>query len=84
MRRVLGVMLLAAGLLIASEPAAAPASSPSRLSLPGPAFFPESITAAPDGALFVSSLVTGEIVRFAPGSSMSTPFVTGVNIGTAE
>ena len=69
MGRILGVVLLAAGLLIATGSAAARASSPSELSLPGPAFFPESITAAPNGALFVSSLVTGEIVRFAPGSS---------------
>ena len=75
MRRMLGVVLLAAGLLIATGSAAARASSPSELSLPGPAFFPESITAAPGGALFVSSLVTGEIVRFAPGSSEPTTFV---------
>jgi len=39
---------------------------------------------APSGALFVSSLVTGEIVRFAPGASTSTSFVAlGVNVGTA-
>jgi streptogramin lyase len=48
------------------------------------AFFPESITATPNGTLFVSSLTTGEIVRFAPGASMPTTFVApGVNIGTA-
>jgi sugar lactone lactonase YvrE len=84
MRRILGVVLLAAGLVIATGSAAARASSPSELSLPGPAFFPESITAAPGGALFVSSLVTGEIVRFAPGSSELTTFVADdVNVGTA-
>jgi sugar lactone lactonase YvrE len=84
MRRMLGIVLLAAGLLIATGSAAARASTPSELSLPGPAFFPESITAAPGGALFVSSLVTGEIVRFAPGSSEPTTFVAeDVNIGTA-
>ena len=76
MRRVLEVMLLAAGLLIGPGPAAAPASSPSRLSLPGPAFFPESITAGPEGALYVSSLANGDIVRFARGSSGPVPFVT--------
>ena len=84
MRRILGVVLLTAGLVIATGPAAARASSPSELSLPGWAFFPESITAAPGGALFVSSLVTGEIVRFAPGSSEPTIFVAeDVNVGTA-
>ena len=47
-------------------------------------FFPESISAAPSGELFVSSLTTGEIVRFSPGSSSSAPFVAaGVNVGTA-
>jgi sugar lactone lactonase YvrE len=81
---MLGVVLLAAGLLIATGSAAARASSPSELSLPGPAFYPESVTAAPGGSLFVSSLVTGEIVRFAPGSSEPTTFVAeDVNIGTA-
>ena len=39
-------------------------------------FFPESITAGPDGALYVSSLDTGDIVRFAPGAPTPTPFVT--------
>jgi sugar lactone lactonase YvrE len=84
MRRMLGVVLLAAGLLIATGSAAARAWSPSELALPGPAFYPESVTAAPGGALFVSSLTTGEIVRFAPGSSKPTTFVAqDVNIGTA-
>ena len=75
MRRILGVVLVASGLVIATASGAARASSPSELSLPGPAFFPESITAAPNGALFVSSLVTGEIVRFTPGSSKPKTFV---------
>ena len=84
MRRILVVVLLAAALGIAMGSAAANASGPRELSLPGPAFFPESISAAPNGALFVSSLVTGEIVRFAPGASTSTTFVApGVNVGTA-
>lgn len=83
MRRMLGVVLLAAGLVIAGG-SAARASSPSELPLPGPAFFPESITAAPDGSRFVSSITTGEIVRFAPGASTPETFVpAGVNIGTA-
>ena len=83
MGRILGVVLLAAGLLIAMGSDAARASSPRTLELLGDEFFPESITAAPNGALFVSSLTTGDIVRFAPGSPASTPFVTGVNVGTA-
>ena len=83
MGRILGVVLLAAGLLIGTWSDAARASSLSTLKLPGNAFFPESITATPDGALFVSSLATGDIVRFAPASSTPTTFVTKVNVGTA-
>jgi sugar lactone lactonase YvrE len=83
MGRILGLVVLAAGLVAATGPALAGASSQTELELPGPAFFPESITAAPNGALFVSSLTTGDIVRFAPGSSTPTTFVTGVNVGTA-
>ena len=78
MRRILAVALLVGGLVIATGPAAAGAWSPSKLRLEG-LFFPESITAGPDGALYVSSLATGDIVRFAPGSSHPTSFVTGVN-----
>jgi sugar lactone lactonase YvrE len=84
MGRILAVVLLATGLLIATGSPSARASSPGELSLPGPAFFPESITAAPSGELFVSSLTTGEIVRFSPGSSEPMTFVADdVNVGTA-
>ena len=84
MGRILGLVFLAAGSLIAAAPAGARASSPDEVALPGVAFFPESITAAPNGALFVSSLTTGEIVRLAPGSQRATTFVdAGVNVGTA-
>jgi sugar lactone lactonase YvrE len=83
-RWILVVVLVASGLVIATGSAAARASSPNELSLPGEAFFPESITAAPNGALFVSSLVTGEIVRFPAGSSKPRTLVAAdVNVGTA-
>jgi sugar lactone lactonase YvrE len=84
MGRILRSVLLVAGMVMAAGPTAASASSTSPLWLPGPAFFPESITAGPNGALFVSSLTTGEIVRFAPGSSEPQTFVDeDVNVGTA-
>lgn len=57
---------------------------PAQLLLNGDDFYPESIGAAPNGALYVSSLVTGEIVRFPPGSAVPETFVPAdVNIGTA-
>jgi hypothetical protein len=56
----------------------------SSLTVPGDNFFPESITATPAGTLFVGSVVTGEILRFRPGSTNAETFVpAGVNTGTA-
>jgi hypothetical protein len=53
------------------------------LTIPGDNFFPESIAATPAGTLFVGSLVTGEILRFRPGSTNAETFVpAGVNAGT--
>ena len=45
------------------------------LQLPGPAFYPQAITSAADGAIFVSSIGTGEIVKFAAGSLRPTVIV---------
>jgi hypothetical protein len=59
MGRILRSVLLVAGMVMATGSTAASASSTSPLLLPGLAFFPESITAGPNGALFVSSLTTG-------------------------
>jgi hypothetical protein len=56
----------------------------SSLTVPGDNFFPESIAATPAGTLFVGSVVTGEILRFGPGSTNAETFVpAGVNTGTA-
>src|SRR4051812_19828404 len=84
MRWILGIVLVASGLVIAAWSPAARASGPSEVPLPGPAFYPESVTAAPNGALFVSSLGTGEIVRIRPGFSKPKTFVAaGVDVATA-
>jgi hypothetical protein len=56
----------------------------SSLTVPGDSFFPESIAATPDGTLFVGSVVTGEILRYRPGSTTAETLVAaGVNAGTA-
>jgi sugar lactone lactonase YvrE len=52
-------------------------AEPTQLRLPGDQFFPESINATPDGTLYVSSIATGQIVKFERGSSTSTPFLRG-------
>lgn len=45
--------------------------------LPGSAFYPESINATADGTLYVSSAITGEIVKVSPDRSTVTTFVAG-------
>ncbi len=47
-----------------------------KLTLPGTEYYPESLSIAADGSLFVSSLATGEIVKFAPGSQTAEVFVS--------
>lgn len=47
------------------------------LTLPGDRYYPESMTAADDGTLYVGSLGTGQVVSFAPGSSTATTFLAG-------
>jgi len=85
------VAFLLAGALVSWTPAATAsthlnvdARDASILTVPGDNFFPESIAATPAGALFVGSVVTGEILRFGPGSTNAKTFVpAGVNTGTA-
>ncbi len=57
--------------------AAGPVETPdvASLELPGAAFYPQAITSAADGAIFVSSIGTGEIVKFAAGSVRPTVIV---------
>lgn len=45
------------------------------LALPGPAFYPESLTAAADGTLFTGSVATGQVVKFLPDDEKATTFI---------
>jgi hypothetical protein len=59
-------------------------TAPDTLIVPGDAYYPESISAAANGDLYVGSITTGEIVRFRNGVWTAEEFVpAGVNIGTA-
>ena len=60
-------LLLASSLLACADDAATP--EPNLLALPGQAYYPESLSAAADGTLFVGSLATGEVVAFDPGAT---------------
>jgi sugar lactone lactonase YvrE len=51
------------------------------LDLPGTAFFPESITSAADGTMFISSIASTTIVKFAPGSNTPVTFVSNLATG---
>jgi len=46
-----------------------------QLDLPGPAYYPENLTASADGTLYVGSLVTGEVAKLAPGEVKATAFI---------
>ena len=50
-------------------------TAPTSLVLPGDKYYPESLNAAADGTLYVGSLGTGEVVKFAPGSTTAVQFV---------
>jgi sugar lactone lactonase YvrE len=52
-------------------------SKASQLVLPGDRYFPESLSAAADGTLFVGSAATGQVVRFAPESTTPVTFLPG-------
>lgn len=52
-----------------------PASAVDTLQLPGPTYYPESLTASADGTLYVGSLPAGEVVRFRPGQIAPETFL---------
>jgi hypothetical protein len=57
---------------------------PATLVVPGDTYYPESITAAANGDLYVASITTGEVVRFRAGVWAAETFIpVGVNLGTA-
>lgn len=75
----LGVAWLGiAWLGLATAPAAhgqAGAALPGELAIPGERIYPESITAAADGRVFIGSIVTRQIFVVRPGSTAATPWI---------
>jgi hypothetical protein len=49
--------------------------TPNSVEPPGERAFPESISAAPDGTLYVSSLASGGVVRIKPGASTAEQWI---------
>jgi sugar lactone lactonase YvrE len=66
--------ILLASVLTIALPAYSEAT-PNSIELPGERAFPESISAASDGTLYVSSLASGGIVRIKPGASTAEPWI---------
>ena len=60
---------------IAALAVTAAEAAPDSVSLPGEAVYPESVTATADGALYVSSFVSGGVLRVPPGGASAEPFV---------
>ena len=62
-----------------SQDMASPAPPPDLgmpgLALPGATFYPSSVSAAADGTIYVGSLATGQVTRFAPGSTAPLEFI---------
>jgi sugar lactone lactonase YvrE len=46
-----------------------------QLPLPGDSYYPESLNVGADGALYVGSLASGQVVKFAPGSTAAQVLV---------
>jgi sugar lactone lactonase YvrE len=65
--------LALAGALTFSVPA--PAGELSDVALPGDRVYPESIAAASDGTLYVSSLASGGVMRIAPGATTAEQWI---------
>lgn len=62
-----------AGTEAASEPAAA--ALPAEISIPGTGVYPESITSAGDGSLYIGSVGLEQIYRVAPGAAQAEVFI---------
>jgi sugar lactone lactonase YvrE len=63
-----------ASIIIIAFPAYSEANLDS-IEVPGDRAYPESISAAPDGTLYVSSLASGGIARIKPGASKAEPWI---------
>jgi streptogramin lyase len=71
-RSIAAALALAGALLVSS---AATAGELSEVTLPGDSLYPESIAAASDGTLFVSSLSAGGIYRIKPGATSAEEWI---------
>jgi hypothetical protein len=58
-----------------TAPAAAPAAPPAEISIPGTGVFPESLTSAANGTIYIGSVGLAQIFRVAPGAATAEVFI---------
>lgn len=77
MRRLIGLMALPVAILgcTGGDDGGGDGGRPDVLALPGDTYYPESLAIDSEGALYVGSLATGQVVRFAPDSDDSEVFI---------
>jgi sugar lactone lactonase YvrE len=59
----------------AVEAAPVVVAPPSEISIPGTGVFPESLTSASDGTIYIGSVGKAEVYRVAPGAAAAEPFI---------
>jgi hypothetical protein len=59
----------------AAQAESAPPSPPQEISIPGTGIFPESLTAAADGSIYIGSVGKGQVYKVAPGGTVAEPFI---------
>lgn len=81
-QRAAALLAMTLGAAFAVAGCAKPAAPPDTVVLPASSPFPEALTAAADGTLFVSSITQGGVLKVAPGSSTAVPFFRAGDHGT--
>lgn len=87
MRQLQGLSMIGAAAMLAAcsggsqapqaqaESTPPPATAPAEISIPGTGIFPESLTAAADGSIYIGSVGQAQIYKVAPGAAEATPFI---------
>ena len=73
--------LAASGLTAISAAGAAP---PAEIRIPGTGIFPESLTSAKDGSIYIGSVGTAQVYRVAPGKDTAEVFIKPGTAGLRE
>jgi streptogramin lyase len=84
LRLIVHHFLQAAGIMACSGYLSAQAAAPTSVELPGPRVFPESITSAHDGTVYVGSLGAGGVFRIEPHAGKADLWISPGAFGSAS